>query len=82
MFSFIKELSFLCSFFFFYLVKKNYGSFIVITWLIFKIFLKQLTVAKLHGCFAVLEFENVICMVNLLSEIYNGLRYGWSFCNF
>lgn len=33
-------------------------------------------------CFAVLEFENVICVVNLLFEIYNALRYGWSFGNF
>lgn len=27
-------------------------------------------------CFAIWEFENVMCVVNLLFEIYNGLEYG------
>lgn len=70
MFSFIKDLRV------FYFARKLYKSFIVITLLIFLTFLKQLAVAKLCGYVLLLEFENVVCVVNLLFEIYNGLEYG------
>lgn len=78
MFSFIKDLRF------FYFAKKKLQKFYSHNFVTFFFNFSEIIRCSqiMWLCFAVLEFENVICVVNLLFEIYNALRYGWSFGNF